>query len=332
MTRLTGRRGDRGTRRTSRRVSVSSRFCVGIALLLCIIQVPLLAQTPRRSGAHSTAPRDTFTPADRRLVERAIGATCTERIRDPLGSMPIDEMQTRPSLAVNNPDAVAGVRRAERLLPTTRRLVAGAIIELAKQYDLYVGAAPRSRISAATARVENVRRVRPDVDARDNASVVLRDPRTIEFGTIFLAGLKSDEAMISVLGHELTHIASGQPDSLRPLFRAIGKRAAARTGLRIQGQRAEELACDLVGALAVREFINQTPSWESLPRRLARAFEHNCVDDDASDDDHLSPRQTIRALFTLDVSLATGLLGENAAATKDYSKPSPSLTLLINHS
>src|SRR5205823_13215545 len=158
---------------------------------------------------------------------------------------------------------------------------------------------------SATTRVEAVRRVKPDVDARDNASVVLRDPRTIEFGTIFLAGLRSDEAMIGVLAHELTHIASGQPDSLKTLFRAIGRRAATRTGLRIQGQRAEELACDLVGALAVREYIKQTPSWEPLPRRLARAFEHNCVDDDESDEDHLSPRNTIRALFTLDVELAS---------------------------
>ena len=245
--------------------------------------------------------------------------------------MPIDEMQSRPSLAVNNPDAVAGARRAERLLPTTRRLVTGAIIELAKQYDLYGNAAARTRVSSATARVESVRRVKPDVDARDNASVVLREPRTIEFGTIFLAGLKSDEAMISVLGHELTHIASGQPDSLRPLFRAIGKRAAARTGLHIQGQRAEELACDMVGVVAVREYINQTPSWEPLPRRIARAFEHNCVDDDASDDDHLSPRQTIRALFALDVSLASELAGGSSAA--NVTLPSlPSLTLLIQHS
>ena len=295
------------------RVSLSPYLRVSVALLLCIFTVTSLAQTPGRSGAHSTISRDAFTPADRRLVERAIGATCAERIRDPLGSMPIDEMQSRPSLAINNPDAVAGVRRAERILPTTRKLVTDAIIELAKQYDLYGTAAARARVASATARIESVRRVKPDVDARDNASVVLREPRSIEFGTIFLAGLKSDEAMISVLGHELTHIASGQPDSLRWLFRAIGKRAAARTGLHIQGQRAEELACDLVGALAVRQFINQTPSWEPLPRRLARAFEHNCVDDDSSDEDHLSPRQTIRALFALDVSLASELLGETSA-------------------
>jgi hypothetical protein len=112
------------------------------------------------------------------------------------------------------------------------------------------------------------------------------------------------KAMISVLAHELTHIASGQPDSLRPLFRAIGRRAAIRTGLRIQGQRAEELACDLIGVMAARQFISQTPSWEPLPRRLTRAFEHNCVDDDASDEDHLSPRNTIRALLALDVTIA----------------------------
>ena len=123
-------------------------------------------------------------------------------------------------------------------------------------------------------------------------------------------GLRSDEAMVSVLAHELTHIASGQADSLRLLFRAIARRAAARTGLRIQGQRAEELGCDLVGVMAARAFIKQTPSWEPLSRRLARAFEHNCVDDDASDEDHLSPRNTIRALFTLDVSLASEELSD----------------------
>jgi hypothetical protein len=262
------------------------------------------------------------------MVERAIGVTCAERVRDPLGSMAIDEMQTRPSLPVSNPDALAGARRAERLLPMTRKLVANALVELAKDYDLYgsdsvrttaavnrhrptrrATARPgtvdlRARVNAAAARVEAVRRIKPDVDSRDNASVLLRDPRVIDFGTIFLAGLRSDEAMVSVLAHELTHIASGQADSLRPLFRAIARRAAARTGLRIQGQRAEELGCDLVGVMAARAFIKQTPSWESLSRRLARAFEHNCVDDDASDEDHLSPRNTIRALFSLDVSLA----------------------------
>ncbi len=288
-------------------------FIASLAFAVYFAAALSSAQTsPRRNGAHSISAREAFTPADRRLVERAIGQTCAERIRDPFGSMPIDEMQARPSLPVGNPDAVAGLRRAERVLPTTRRLVALTIVQLAKEYDLYGTAIARSRITAATARVEAVRRVRPDVDSRDNASVLLREPRTIEFGTIFLAGLRSDEAMISVLAHELTHIASGQADSLRPLFRAIARRAATRTGLRIQGQRAEELGCDLVGMTAAHQFIKETASWEPLPRRLARALEHNCVDDDASDEDHLSPRSTIRALFALDVELASEVLTDSA--------------------
>ncbi len=290
---------------------------ISILLLVQMILAPssLLAQQrgASRNGAHSSAARKAFTPADRLRVERAIGQTCTERLDDPLSSMPIDEMQARPSLAVSHPEAVAGLRRAERVLPATRRLVAGAIVQLAREYNLYGTALARSRVNTATARAEAVRRVRPDVDSRDNASVLLREPRTIEFGTIFLAGLRSDEAMISVLAHELTHIASGQSESLRPLFRAIAARAAAHTGLRIQGQRAEELSCDLVGMMAARQYIRETPSWERLPRRLARALEHNCVDDDASDEDHLSPRSTIRALFTLDVGLAGEVLNEGVS-------------------
>jgi len=304
-----------------------------ILILLVFFPAGLFAQRrsskspSSRNGAHSSRARDTFTASDRRMVEHAIGATCAERVRDPQGSMPIDEMQSRPSLPVNNADAVLGARRADRLLPTTRKLVAEAIIRLAKEYRLYGGAVARSRINSSVARVQSVKRVKPDVDARDNASVILREPRTIEFGTIFLAGLKSDEAMISVLAHELTHIASGQPDSLRPLFKAIALRAAARTGLRIQGQRSEELACDLVGVIAAREFINQTASWEPLPRRLARAFEHNCVDDDSSDEDHLSPRSTIRALFALDVSLASELVSGTSIGQHRIAPAAPTMTL-----
>ena len=260
----------------------------------------------RRSGAHSAAA--SFTPADRASVERAIGTACAERTRDPLGSLPIDEMQARPSLPVNNPDAVAGTRRADRLLPSTRKFVAEAIVRLAKDYDLYDSPAARLRVNTATARVQAVKRIRPDVDARDNASVLLREPRTIEFGTIFLAGLRSDEAMTSVLAHELTHVASGQTESLRPLFHAVGQRAATRTGLRIQGQRAEELVCDLIGLMVAREFIRQNPGWEPLRQRLARAVEHNCVDNDSSDEDHLSPRNTIRAMLAIDLSFVRELL------------------------
>jgi hypothetical protein len=320
----TRRRGDTGTR-----ISASPVHRVIFFLVLLIFPFEFsinLASDPsraqsRRSGAHSSSPRESFTTADRKLVERAVGATCAERVRDPLGSMPIDEMQTRPSMNTTNPNAVAGARRAEHLLPEARKLVARAILKLAQDYEIYRSRAGRFRTDAAIDRVQAVRRIKADVDARDNAAVLLREPHTIEFGTIFLAGLRSDEGMVSVLGHELTHVADGQADSLRPLFRAIARRAAARTGLSISGQRAEELVCDLVGLIAAREFIKEHVSWEPLPRRLARAVEHNCVEDDASDADHLSPRNTIRALFALDLNFAGEIVGgDNIGASFGYSE------------
>jgi hypothetical protein len=267
------------------------------------------SRRPRTQGAHSK-PIIEFSAANRSLVEQAITFACSERVRDPFGSVPIDEMQSRPSMPLGHPDAVTGARRAQRLLPEARTLVATALIQLAHEYRVYQSPREQLRIKSATARIQRVTRVKPDMEARDNASVFLRDPRTIHFGTIFLAGLRSDEAMISVLAHELTHIADGRTDALHGMFRIIGRRAASRTGQRIEGQRAEELACDLVGALAARAFVQQTPSWEPLGRRLARSLEHNCVTEDEGDEEHLSPRNTIRALFSLDLSFASTLLSD----------------------
>jgi len=157
-------------------------------------------------------------------------------------------------------------------------------------------------------RVRMVRRIKPDMDSRDNASVLMRNPVTITFGTIFLAGLPSDEAMVSVLGHELVHIADGDRDALLMLYRAIGNRASALTGLDIRAQRAEELTCDVVGALAAREFVADTPDYVPLPRRISRAVAHNCVAEDEGDEDHLSPRNTIRSLLSLNPSLTRELV------------------------
>ncbi len=218
-------------------------------------------------------------------------------------------MQAHASLSTSDPDSVAGARRAERLLPIVKELVARSLVQLAKSYELYQSPAERARISAAVSRVQAVAVIKPDAEARDNASVFLHHPRIIRFGTIFLAGLRSDEAMTSVLAHELTHIANGRQSSLRPLFRAIAWRAASRTHFSIGGQRAEELACDLVGVMATETFIRQTPRGEPLARKAARAVEHNCVDQDDSDEDHLSPRKTIRALLSLHLPLAHDLLG-----------------------
>jgi hypothetical protein len=160
----------------------------------------------------------------------------------------------------------------------------------------------------AIVRIKAVKNIEPDMELRDNAAVVLSDPHTISFGTIFLAGLRSDEGMVSVLSHELVHIADGKTDTLRPLFRLIGRRAAGLTGLSIYGHRPEELTCDLVGAMAASALVTRTPNVEALPRRLARSVEHNCVEEDDTDEDHLSPRNTMRAVFALDPELARDIM------------------------
>src|SRR5436853_6421584 len=110
---------------------------LSILLLIQLVVAPVsIAQRqPSRNGAHSTTTREPFSSADRRIVERAIGATCAERIRDPSGSVPIDEMQARPSLPVSNPDDVNGQHRAERLLPAARKPGVNASIPRAKAHD-----------------------------------------------------------------------------------------------------------------------------------------------------------------------------------------------------
>jgi hypothetical protein len=218
-------------------------------------------------------------------------------------------MQARPSLPARHPDVIEGARRAERMLPVARELAGEALRPLMRAH----GVAPAVE-RAALRRLNEARRVRADVELRDNASVLYADPRTIRFGTIFLAGLRSDEGVLSVLAHELVHTADGARGELSPLFRRVGLRAerASPTG-RLSARRAEELTCDLVGLLAVRLFIERAPSDEPVARRASRAVGHNCVEHDETDTTHLSPRQTMRALLALEPAFAGQLTGAAAA-------------------
>lgn len=266
-------------------------------------------QRPRdREVPLTSHTRDTLTPEARELVDLAAGVVCNERMKDPKGSVPIDDMQARPSLPERSSEAAAGAERAQRLLPITRTLVVASLRQLAGEYGFGESKSHKARLQRAIAHVETVKKIRPDMDSRDNASVFLKNPRTIVFGTIFLAGLPSDEGIISVLAHELVHIADGGEDSLSALFQAVGNRASKLTGMQIHGQRAEELTCDLVGTLAARSYVAISPTYEPLPRRISRSLEHNCVSQDEGDEDHLSPRSTIRALVTLDPALARQLV------------------------
>ena len=274
------------------------------ALCISLLFVPdAVAQKTTRSHA-------SITPETNALINNAIGVVCTQAKLDPQSSVAIDEMQARPSLPLQSPEAQAGAERAERLLPLAKSLMINSLRQLTAEYGFAKSARFEARLRQATLRVNAVKRVRPDMDSRDNASVYLSKPHMITFGTIFLAGLRSDEGMISVLAHELMHIADGDSDSLRPLVAAVGNKASDLTGLDIHGQRSEEITCDLIGAMAARAYVASTPGYESIARRLARSVQHNCVEQDEGDDDHLSPRNTIRALLALNPVLVSELIND----------------------
>jgi hypothetical protein len=288
--------------------SSTLRLCVKCLLLISLISAGTFAQT--KPGSHSTRAHASMSPEAKALLEEAIGVVCTQAKLDPKSSIAIDEMQARPSLPLQSPEARAGAERAQRLLPLAKSLMIASLDELATEYGFRKSPHFQIRIKQAIARVNSVRRVRPDMDSRDNASVYLSRPHVITFGTIFLAGLRSDEGMISVLAHELMHIADGDNDSLRPLVSAVGNKASDLTGLDIHGQRSEEVTCDLIGAMAVRAYITTTPGYESIARRVARSIQHNCVELDEGDEDHLSPRSTIRALLALNPALVRELISD----------------------
>ena len=261
-----------------------------------------------RSAPRTSHSRDALSADAREMIVLASDAVCRERREDPKASVPIDDMQARPSLPVNSPEAVMGAQRAQRLLPTAKILVEVALKRLTAEYKLGAQRGHSAGVRRAIARVRAVRDIRPDMDSRDNASVFLKNPHTIIFGTIFLAGLPSEEGIISVLAHELLHIGDGGEDNLRLLFQSVGTRASRLTGLKIRGQPAEELTCDLVGTIAAQSYVSSTPSYEPLRRRISRSLAHNCVDQDQGDADHLSPKITIRALLTLNPRLSRELV------------------------
>ena len=292
------------------------RRCVRNLLLFSLILTSFTNAFPQtKSGSHTSRARASMSPEAKALLEEAIGVVCTQAKLDPQSSIAIDDMQARPSLPLQSPEAQAGAERAQRLLPLAKALMISSLRQLVVEYGLDKSPRFEKRLLQATARVNAVKRVRPDMESRDNASVFLSKPHMITFGTIFLAGLRSDEGMISVLAHELMHIADGDSDSLRPLVAAVGARASDLTGLDIRGQRGEEITCDLIGAMAARAYVASTPGYESIARRLARSIQHNCVEQDEGDDDHLSPRNTIRALLALNPMLVRELINDREERT-----------------
>lgn len=240
------------------------------------------------------------------IIERAVASICEDRSRDPQGSTPIDQMAAQRMLPLTDNKVVAGRKRAERLLPVAKMLVPSALSRLAADYNLE----PFS-LNWIYARVKEVKVIKPEVEARDNSYWRPDDPNAIIFGTNFLAGIKSDEAMITVLAHELTHAVNGADQSLQPLFARVEARASRVGNLSIGGSMAAELTCEAVGLRAMRAQTGRALG-KGTTRPLARAVGKNCVQKDLADANHLSPRETLRVLLALEPELAMAVtVGED---------------------
>src|ERR1043165_4691344 len=172
-----------------------------IQLAICLICVSVFFAPDSRAQktSHSHASMSAETNA---LVDSAIGVVCTQAKLDPQSSIPIDDMharpslpvqrpeaqdgsvsgvfpqakldpqssiqiadmQARPSLPVQSPEAQAGAERAQRLLPQAKALMISSLRQLVTDYGLDKTPRFQKRMLPATARVNNVKRVEPDLD------------------------------------------------------------------------------------------------------------------------------------------------------------------------
>ena len=251
--------------------------------------------------------------------ESGIGSICENLSKDALGTVPIDEMAAREPLSITDRRVLAGRQRAERLLPVAKKLLPIALKRLSLIYNEDI-----LDLAAITARVSVINTIKPDVEAHDNALVRARDPHAIIFGTVFLAGLRSDEAMLAVLAHELSHVADGRDHVLQNLFSRITQHAANLGGMSIHPFQGVELGCELVGLYVLQNYIARTGSKDPKSLRMARAFQKNCVTEDLADVTHLSPRTTLRLLLLLEPNVTGSRVREdlgtsNSSRRSDYS-------------
>lgn len=282
-------------------------MAVFVGLLLVLLQLIVVpfstAQTRKRRRANKIEKK--IVPEKGDLVERAIRTICEDRLRDPQGSLPIDEMAFARPLPLTDYRVLAGKSRAQSLLPVAKRLVSFALRRVAANNGLE----PLS-LRWVVARALAVNTIRAEVEERDNSSWDPSEPDAIIFGTVFLAGLRSDEAMLAVLAHELTHAIDGTDQALQPVFMRIGAKAA-QIGRPIGAAAAAELVCEMVGMEVLRDYVSQTSRRGTTSRRLARALQKDCVLRDLADERHLSPRETMRFLLKTKPELAGAITGKS---------------------
>lgn len=255
-------------------------------------------------------------------IERAMASICEERAKDKQGSIPIDRMAMQQAVPLTDPLVIARKKRAENLLPVAKRLIPIILSRFAADYDL-----EPMNSSWITTRIKAVNTIQAEVAAHDNAAWRPDEPHIIAIGTVFLVGLQSDEAIITVLAHELTHAINGTDQSLRELFRRVEARAWELSRMSIRGDMVAELTCEMVGIRVMQSHFGGASRKGGL-RRLARALGKNCVQRDLADETHLSPRETMRMLLALEPETTEAVIRLEEKRAQPSKKRKPKHKLL----
>jgi len=186
-----------------------------------------------------------------------------------------------------------GMRNVSRLLGVTKSLAIEALRNTGTRYSV-----PATSIEAAARRIASANR--PVLDGRLGESAMVDDrfPSEIRFGPSCARDLVRDDDAVFTLAHELIHIGNSDGD-LRPLARHIARdaRSAACVGA-TEGQE-EDLACDFIAEIVLRNFVAMRPTAKSAEERLWLTLAGGSAGDRA----HLSDVLTIRALIGLDPQL-----------------------------
>jgi hypothetical protein len=209
-------------------------------------------------------------------------------------------------------DVQLGVKNIRRLLPLVKGWTIDALLEATTDDDLKRAEWPRM-----TRLIRGVRKIVRSQGLWGIAAV--RDSRLTEIlvDPDYAPHLTSDDEAVFVLAHELTHVAA-RSGKLERFIERVAERARSTAQVETTEDQKEDLACDFVGELVLKQFIVRNPTnesaavrvsrvlgYESPAKRFARAWQDFCAsyNGDPGDDNHLNQYQTIRALIALDPHL-----------------------------
>ena len=286
----------------------------------------LLTATLNRHSGAAPAPGPTSTPFDvarlappelETLALEALSALRKQREAD--ADKRLEFVKYSWDDPPNEQQIRLGMRNARRLLPLVKKLTLESLGASLKTSGL----SRERRLIAA------VRHLVLDPRLGSSAEVREENLSVVHVGPEYAAYLTSDDEAVLMLGHELTHVAA-RAGRLNHFIRGVSEKAWRFASVEPRERQKEDLACDFIGAEALKRFIALHPTdeadavrfsrvfgYETPSERLARAWEDFCAsyEGDHGDEEHLGRNQTVRALLRLDPELRT-LVPDDASSKR----------------